>query len=314
MIMQNPFLAPYAYEVMIRAFIIFGIGLFAIALIYKFDMKKAFRKNIGKRYLSWLIIGPIYFLFILSGGYLSWAFLFLVMLLALMEFKRITKLSKYYFIPLVIFAIITIYTADKQPSLFYSLPILYFMTLTLAGIKENSPEKAFPQVTSSMYAAIWIIFSLAHFILLAVLNAELDSSKSLLLLIGFAVPLSDIFAYVIGKSFTKLKILNNFKIASKLSPNKTYVGSLGNMLGFGLGVIIMWFAIGNILNIWQWAVITILAGFMGVIGDITESMFKRYHKVKDSGNLIPGHGGILDRIDSTLRVIVVLYYLLIWLV
>ena len=304
----NPLDNPIFTEVAYRALAVYGAGLLLIIMLNGFRLKDLWKKNIGKRYLSWLVIGPLYLLFIFLGGYPALAFLLFILWLASREIGQITKLPRAYIWGLYFLSFVSVYVASFQNEYFYSLPLIYFLVLTGIAIKENHAQKSFLHSAVTMFVSIWIIFSLSHFVLLSQLNAGFDSTKALLILIGFAVPLSDVFAYVVGRAFAKSKALDKIKVASNLSPKKSYAGSLGNMVGAGLGIGIMAFALTGYVAPIHWIVIAVLIGFGGLIGDITESMFKRYYGVKDSGTLIPGHGGVLDRIDSTLRVIVILYY------
>lgn len=104
---------------------------------------------------------------------------------------------------------------------------------------------------------------------------------------------ADIFAYFCGK------LVGGPKIASGLSPNKTYSGIVGGTLagataGYGCGVL---FHADSSLHM-SWLVIGALVAFTGLMGDLFESFLKRRFGVKDASKLIPGHGGVLDRIDS----------------
>ncbi|CAJ0991376.1 Phosphatidate cytidylyltransferase [Pantoea sp. Nvir] len=113
-----------------------------------------------------------------------------------------------------------------------------------------------------------------------------------LLFIMFMVWGTDSGAYIFGKLF------GQHKLAPKVSPRKTWEGFWG---GITSSVLLAWlFTIFTPLNISARTlmVFTLLAPLSSVLGDLTESMFKREAKIKDSSNLIPGHGGILDRIDS----------------
>jgi len=308
----NPLINPILVPVLYRVLGVYAIGLLLILLLNKFNFKDIWSTNIGKRYLSWLVIGPVYILTILFGGDFSLMVLAVLLVFAIWEVATISKIAKPYVFSMYFLSIITVYVAGYKAEFFYTLPLLYFMVFSMVAIRENDAKKGLFHLSFSMLVSIWILFSLAHFVLLGHLNNGLDNTKSLLILIGFAVPLSDIFAYIVGRFFNKIDFLDKYKIASNLSPKKTYIGTLGNIIGAGLGIAIMYFAIGKYLPIYHWVIISILIGIMGVSGDIVESMFKRYFNVKDSSDLIPGHGGLLDRIDSTLRVIVVIYYYLLF--
>ncbi len=309
-LLTNPILS----AVLMRVFWLYFAGFILILILNKFKIKGIWQTNVGKRFLSWLIIGPVYLVFVLAGGYAALLFLLAILFLAIREIHNISNLPKPYIHGLMLMSFISVYVASFQFAFFYSLPLIYLLITTFIAFRENSAEKSFIHSAITMFVSIWVIFSLAHFIPLGHLNNSLDNTKSLLILIGFAVPLSDIFAYIVGSLFAKIPAIDQYKVASNLSPKKSYVGALGNVLGAGIGIAIMYFSLQQYLPMYHWIIIAILIGIAGIVGDITESMFKRYYGVKDSGDLIPGHGGVLDRIDSTMRVIVVLYYYLLFFV
>lgn len=103
---------------------------------------------------------------------------------------------------------------------------------------------------------------------------------------------TDSGAYFAGRAFGK------HKLAPKVSPGKTIEGFFGGVALSLIISIIVYFSDYFPISFFNLIVCSILAIFSSVVGDLTESMFKREAKIKDSGNLIPGHGGILDRIDS----------------
>ena len=119
---------------------------------------------------------------------------------------------------------------------------------------------------------------------------------------------SDSFAYLTGKNFGK------HKLAEKISPKKTIEGVIGGWIGSLLvGYIIFrytnWY---EMLNLGQFLLLTTIIVIFGTLGDLLESRFKRLAQVKDSGQVIPGHGGILDRLDSFILAVPFVYiYLLI---
>ncbi len=302
----NPLNNPIFLPLVQRVITIFSLGFILILILNKFKTKNLWQTNLGKRCLSWLILSALYITAILFGGYPALIFLLIFMILAIWEIQKLSNLPKVYAISLYILAIISIYTTSFRPQNFYMLPLLYFIVLSLVAIKENN-MKGFFNLALSLFTSIWIIFALSHFILLGHLNNSIDNTKSLLFLVALTTALSDIGAYIVGKSFSKTP-LNKFKIAENISPNKTYIGIVGNILGAALGIWIMYFAIKTYTSITNLIILAILIGLFASVGDLTESLFKRYFKTKDSSQLIPGHGGVLDRIDSVLRVIIVVYY------
>ncbi|MFV1997450.1 MAG: phosphatidate cytidylyltransferase [Acidiferrobacterales bacterium] len=122
-----------------------------------------------------------------------------------------------------------------------------------------------------------------------------DSARpNLLLYVLVLVWVADSFAYFAGKAWGR------HKLAPAVSPGKSIEGVLGGLLGVAI------VATGAGLFLWQyegmdlyvWIVLSLLTGIVSVVGDLTESLFKRRAGVKDSGTLLPGHGGMFDRIDA----------------
>ena len=146
---------------------------------------------------------------------------------------------------------------------------------------------------------VWIIWSLAHMTLIR----ELPGGKSLLFYLLFVISFSDIFAYFGGKKFGKSML------APSISPKKTWEGSFFGVVGGGLVGAVF----GEIVMSMFWVYGMLLAMVLAVVGqfgDLIESKIKRLCNVKDSGKILPGHGGILDRIDGHMLAAPVFYYLL----
>lgn len=114
--------------------------------------------------------------------------------------------------------------------------------------------------------------------------------------------LNDTFAYFFGHR------LGRRKIAPMISPGKTVEGFLGGFLGSLCGFALFWAAFKRPVPFLYAAPLTLLVGVVGPVGDLCESMVKRSFHVKDSGNVIPGHGGMLDRIDALLFAAPVVYF------
>ena len=102
------------------------------------------------------------------------------------------------------------------------------------------------------------------------------------------------------------------KFFERISPKKTWEGFIGGALFSIAGSLVFWYFFPNV-PVWQWIVFSILVVIFGTYGDLFESLLKRTVKIKDSGNILPGHGGILDRFDSLLFAIPVIYIYLTFL-
>lgn len=115
--------------------------------------------------------------------------------------------------------------------------------------------------------------------------------------------ITDSGAYLIGRK------LGKNKLAPRISPNKTWEGSVGGTVAATiiLAIYLYFFPVGD--GLVTMIILTLILSIMGQLGDLVESSLKRYYGVKDSGKILPGHGGILDRFDSMLLVMPMLHML-----
>jgi len=306
----NPFDNPIVPAVLWRLAILYGIAIVLVLIVKRGSIKAILSSNVGQRIIGWLILTPLYFLGTFAGGIPGLLVLGLFTVGAVLEYSRIAGLGASFRNALILLSFISLLVAGFFPHIFYSLPLIYFLVITPLAIRLNKPHESFAKAAFALYGAIWLIFSLCHLVLLTRLSLWFDSSHALTFLVIFAVALADIGGYVFGKLFHRLNIFDGYKVAANLSPNKTYIGTLGYVIGAAIGIWLFYFAVSSYMSYLEWLFVAIIIGVFSFIGGLTHSYFKRYFGVKDSGHIIPGHGGIMDRIDSISRVGVILYYFL----
>lgn len=140
---------------------------------------------------------------------------------------------------------------------------------------------------------------------------QVTSGLLFILYVFFIVWVADIGAYFAGRAFGKAKL------APRVSPGKSWAGVWGGQVAVAVLAIVASLLVGASLpQTLLLVVVSLVTGLVSVVGDLLESMFKRYRGIKDSSQLLPGHGGILDRIDSltaAIPVFALLVTLLGWL-
>lgn len=137
----------------------------------------------------------------------------------------------------------------------------------------------------------YLVFSLSFIVLIPFTNDIYQ--PYLLVYVLLLIWANDSFAFLIGKNFGKRKLFES------VSPKKTIEGFVGGLV-FSIITAIIIGVYSELLSILDWVIIAIITAVIGTLGDLVESKFKRQASIKDSGNIMPGHGGLLDRLDSLL--------------
>lgn len=259
-----------------------------------------FSSELLRRIVVATIILPLLYLYIIK---LSPSFflllLIVVAIIAQAEFHKIYKTKKSLsFIGIIgsIFLMSLLYYPKiyfSSLGIFIALIFIILSSSRLLSIKDPS---------SSLYHLAPVItgFFYIPFLLIPQWNLRLIGSEWIIFLYG-CVWISDSFAYFVGKSIGKRKLYES------VSPKKTVEGAAGSIIGGILSAyLISKFMNMNIKLIFL-VFLGIVVSISAIIGDLVESMFKRDAKVKDSGTFIPGHGGILDKIDGILFAAPILY-------
>lgn len=173
------------------------------------------------------------------------------------------------------------------------IPVYMYLLLPLRMVLVGETRGFIKAVGTIHWALMLTVFSISHIAYLLVLPVKNEAAGAigLVLFLLFMTQCNDVCQYIWGK------MLGTHKIIPKVSPNKTWEGFLGGQFTITLlsGIIA---PLLTPLNVAQGLVAGILISCAGFIGDVVISSVKRDLQIKDSGNLIPGHGGILDRLDS----------------
>jgi phosphatidate cytidylyltransferase len=248
--------------------------------------------------ISVTLLGPIYF----------YGLFFIFLIICVYEFVKLIKLKSVYPYVLAItsyaLAVISnnnliVFKNDLSEKFIVSIfsIVIYFTFITAL---VSSRKIAIQYLGRIFLTLIYIIIPFSLLIKIPYLNFDNTFDTSIILGIFILIWSNDVFAFFIGKYFGKNKLIE------RVSPNKTIEGFLGGFIfTFIAGFLVSKFCLS--IQPIQWFTIAIIVSVFGVIGDLTESMFKRQANLKDSSNLIPGHGGFLDRLDSVIFAIPFIY-------
>ena len=189
-----------------------------------------------------------------------------------------------------------------QSFILLSIPFLFFVFIVeLFREKSNTLKNGAITLLGLIYVAL--PFSLLNFIVFRQTSGSSNYYPWILVGIFFIIWIYDSMAYVSGS------LLGKHKIAAKISPAKSWEGLIGGTI-FAVIMGIVNAVLFQEISMFNWIVIAIITVIFGTIGDFFESKLKRGIGIKDSGNILPGHGGLLDRFDSLLFAIPVIF---VWL-
>ena len=195
---------------------------------------------------------------------------------------------------------------------FMPVTIIYVLAYLIIMVPMHKTTK-FNDVVTALFATVAVPASISIFVLLRDIyilypdNYSKSNGVFLILLAMFSAWMTDTMAYFSGK------FLGKHKLCPNVSPNKTIEGAVGGVIGNVIASTVMFLIFDKFFFTmhtfvwWQIIIISAILSVISMFGDLSASMIKRNHGIKDFGNIFPGHGGVMDRIDSCLFVLPALY-------
>ncbi len=269
--------------------------------------------------LATAIVGiPIVIYLIREGGWLFAGAVFFLALVGLRELNNMAgkKTARIYLLTAGLPALLLCAASYslKNEAVLLALVVAALLLIMLEGLWRHKEENWFFSNLYSFYAVgyIGLLFSHivllrqydSHFVFATPFNRVMDAGETFLWLALVGTWASDTFAYFIGSAFGK------HKMCPAISPAKSWEGATGGFVGciasvWALGT--YFFGMTGEVNL---CLLGVIVGFFAPLGDLAESQLKRFSGVKDSGGIFPGHGGVLDRLDSLVFVAPAVYIFL----
>lgn len=243
-----------------------------------------------------LLSGIVYILLLAAAIFYSFSSFLLLfgifLLLAVIEFSNLVELRKP--IPVAVAAaaylLFALYPIDFI-TLYLLLAAALFVSARCIGFLFSDRRPKYDALSKYVFLVGYIVLPFILLTKIPVQDGFYD--PKIIFSIFILIWTNDTFAFIVGKT------IGQNKLYEKISPKKTIEGFIGGV-GFAVvaSAIISRYYIHQ--DLYVWAFIAVIVGVVGTIGDLVESKFKRVAGVKDSGKVMPGHGGILDRLDSVI--------------
>ncbi len=258
-------------------------------------MKTIITRTISGLIFIILIIGSIFL------GPMAFGFVFLVFLvLGMLELLNMAKIAGYkpavaqvIITAILLYDLVLLYIYGYIPVQWVAtgVPLLFLLFIFELYRKTKTPLQ---NIATGFIAILYIAvpFALMNFFFYPGMDTSFPV-KGVLVGFFFIIWVNDTFAYLTGMAIGKHKLFE------RISPKKTIEGSIGGLV-FALIAAYVLSLIFDELNLTEWLGLALVTVIFGTFGDLVESMLKRSTNIKDSGSIMPGHGGILDRFDSVL--------------
>ena len=297
-----------------RAYALFAVSILVVAGLVLAMMHWVLKKNVApiwRIYLSWLIMAPAILTLIAAGRIATIIGFTIIGIVGFKEFARATGLYRDWWMTGAAYggiAAVGITCLVSQPqheetgtgwyALFVALPVFVVAAIMLVPIVRNRVQGQLQCMSLAVVGFIYIGWMFGHLSFLT--NAT--NAYGYLLYIIFATELNDVAAFTFGKLFGR------HPFRSQISPKKTWEGAFGAL---AVSLLLPWLLRFSFPHFGPLQLILtgLIVGVGGQLGDLSISVIKRDLGIKDMGATIPGHGGILDRIDSLIYVVPLFFHM-----
>ena len=275
----------------------------ALLALLKWGFKKEIR-SMWRTYCSWLIMAPLALLVVFAGRIPTIVGVTLLAIFGFKEFARASGLYRDWWMTSAVYAgIVAVGAASlmshphgEEPGagwygFFTATPVFAIALILLIPILRNRARGELQRMSLAIVGFVYIGWMFGHLGFLANTN----NAYGFICYIVFATELSDVAAFTFGRLFGR------HPLRSTISPSKTWEGALGALT---VSMLLPWLFRFSFpfFGVWQLVLTGLIVGIGGQLGDLSISVIKRDIGTKDMGVTIPGHGGILDRIDSLIYV------------
>jgi len=280
--------------------------------------------NLTQRFLTAAVVLPIVFYLMYLGTYWFSLLVLIIVLIGQNEFNKF--MEKKGMVPMATLSYIldaTLVFVAHFSNEYYLNVILTvsILSIFIVQLSRNDVKNSLTSIAPTIFSLVYVAWLPSHAILLRNIGFEIIGKYgnmvegvnslitspdylgfSLIIIVLIATIMNDTGAYFAGRKFGK------HKLAPVVSPNKTWEGAIAGVITSIVFTVATAFVLKIDINIYYLFALGLFLGVFGILGDLSESLLKRDVDIKDSGSFFPGHGGVLDRIDSLMFNLPVAYY------
>ena len=280
--------------------------------------------DLKQRVITALVALPIALVLLILGGvWFSLLILFLVLVgesefYRIVEMKGVEPMRITGYILSILLVVVAYFSNEYYLNLILTMAILFIFIMQLY---RRDVKTAISSISSTIVSIVYVAWLISHGILLRNIGNELVSKYGIVLkkitmliqkpdymglayvvLVVAVTFLADTAAYFVGKSMSK------HKLAPVVSPKKTWEGAIAGVVTAIITAVLTKWIMAIKMDVLYISILGLLLGIFGILGDLSESLLKRDVNIKDSGTIFPGHGGVLDRLDSLMFNVPITYY------